>query len=106
VVALGCTECRAHGFENPGRGIFRVWNGRRENLAAAACRPEGLLGGAEFLWKEKENSGACLRFENHGDVYQGFVLLIVGLRRAGSAYRLSTSFSRSFQCPGGFAWVE
>jgi hypothetical protein len=61
--------------------------------------------GAEFLSKEKENSGACLRFESHDDAYQRSVLLIVGLRRAGSTYRLSTSLSRSFQCPAAFPWV-
>ena len=106
VAALGCTEHRVHRFEIRGKGISRVWNGRRENLDDVACRSESLLRDAESPWKEKGNSGACPRFESHGDAYQGYVLLIVGLRRARSSYRLSTSFSRSFQCPGGFPWVE
>jgi hypothetical protein len=58
--------------------------------------------GAEFLSKERGNSGACLRFESHDSAYQHSVLLIVGLRRAGYTDLLSTSLSRSFQCPGAF----
>ena len=82
-----------------------MWNGLLENLDGAACRWESLMEGVESPSKEKENGDAFLHSESHDDAYQRYVLLIVGLRRAGSSYRLSTSFSRSFQCPGAFPWV-